>query len=164
VPRSDLSNIFEGIEIGQQFPDIPLWHPLNDSSTTLSELIDEETIVVLITTGCETCVENIAELWDVWRDVGEMAVSLLLIADRVENALSVRDSLSVRDISFRLWCDATRSLREDYRVITQTAYFKLHHDLTLLEMKGWVAHPETIRTFLTLSYETGQTGSCGGSS
>ncbi len=144
-----LERYIDGIETGKVFPDFPIWTPDGTEATMVSELIQDEVVLVLVTTGCQNCTETIEDLWNEWNQLGSDALPLILISDAVDNANDVQKQLDEAQIGFPLWCDATRALRDRHHVITRTAYFRLQNDGRVISMRAWVDDPAKIRGLLS---------------
>src|SRR3972149_4057829 len=118
-----LARNIQGIEIGRPFPDLTVWTPEGNGSSSIPELLKDGGVVFCVSSVCSSCVEAITSLLQARDRVGSKASPLTIVTS--PGAATLVEALADRGIQTQIWCDQQDRLRLEYKVLTTRAWFLL---------------------------------------
>ena len=150
-----LERFIRGIEVGQPFPDMAVWTPDGRRALRMTEVLSGGCVAVILSVGCESCVDDVVALQAVLDALGNRALPVVLLADRATGGGELSRTLLERGVLLPVYCDVAQLLRDQYQIITRTAYFRIDSLGVLREMKAWKEDPGDLAEFLTMDFSGG---------
>lgn len=125
-----------GIRIGEEFPNLDLWSADGEEGLTLAELLPDGGSILYVSPTCGACVQASLAFGDWFQEQRSRGNTRVIITDDLratpEFARTLHDSLSTTQI----YCDVTQSLRREYGMTENPAFFLVAEHSLKLERAG----------------------------
>ncbi len=139
-----LERCARGLTLGEPFPEMWVWTIDAAERQSVHDVLPHGGVVMLFSTGCASCIDEIVSLDRLIKQIGRDAKSVMLLADRQSGASQIADELKQVGVDLPLYCDLGQMLRDEYNVITRTAFFDIAPDGVLRSLIGWREDPSTM--------------------
>ncbi|GAB4325059.1 MAG: hypothetical protein Kow0074_18440 [Candidatus Zixiibacteriota bacterium] len=128
----------QGLVVGEQFPDFPVWSQDRSKATYISELLPSGGLLVLLDGTCPSCAAEAARVERALHDHADGGCPAILVADGPVSS-SVTMAPQREGLTLPVYSDLPGFLRETCGIVTRTAYFVVDSQGTLKLMEGWKA-------------------------
>jgi len=139
-----------GIEEGQPFPDIPIWSLDGEHSSRIKEILPNGGVVVLLSVGCQSCVEEAATVQSTLLKLQDRGKPVVLILDGHAEGRHISREMDDYGVLLPVYVDTQHLLRHEFHVATRTAYFSISPEGLVDGIRAWKNDPSDLRHFLTV--------------
>lgn len=118
-----LESEISGIARGESFPQLTVWAPDGNASRSILDLIPDGGIVVLVSSGCQDCIEDILAIRDAARSKELPPGHIIILGNSSEDTRVLAAEMELAGVELPLYCDVPQSMHREYRVLTTPCYF-----------------------------------------